>query len=178
MKHAMEVNGQFLEARSNAARFFHPSDALFDYGALPISGSIKLDSSVVARPFIALVRNDRLDPTGSEPIPNAANAVSFVGGQPVRTGSWAAQALRNGDAVHHRLDLRRFMNLPGRNFDTQRSSEAVSNQVELRPKPASAAAQSVVRRFVGMPAKLFSQRQPPYAHHGRLRHRYTRGPSR
>ena len=151
----MEVDGQFLEASSNSAGLLHPSDALFDDGALPISGSIELDSSVVARPFVALVWNDRLDSTGSKPIPYASNTIPFVGDQFVRTGSRTPQALRNSDAIHHGFDARRFVNLAGRNLNGQRSSVAVSNQVELRSKPASAAAQSVIRRFVRMPVETF-----------------------
>ena len=40
------------------------------------------------------------------------------------------------------------MNLPTRHFESEQHSRAVSNQMELRSKPASAAAQSVVGRFV------------------------------
>ncbi len=145
----MEVDGQFFEARANASRFFHPSDALFDYGALSIGPSVELDPTVVARSFVALVWDDRLDPAGSKPVPHARNAVPFVGSQFFRACSRTPDSLRDRDAVHHRLDLRRFVNLPGRDLNGQWSSAAVSNQVELRSKPASAAAQSVVRRFVG-----------------------------
>ncbi len=155
MKHSMEVNGQFLEACTNASRFLHPSDALFDDGALPIGRSVELDPTVVARSFVALVRDDRLDAAGSKPVPHARNAVPLVDSQFFRACSWTPDPLRDGDAVHHRLDLRRFVNLPGSDLDGQRSSAAVSNQVELRSKPASAAAQSVVRRFVGMPVETF-----------------------
>ncbi len=150
MKHAMEVNGQFLEAGANASRFLHPSDALFDYGALSIGRPVEPDPTVVAGRFVALVRNDRLDAASSKPVADAWNAVPFVGGQFLWTCSRTPQTLWDGDTVHYPLDLRRFVDLPGSDLNGQGSSVAVSNQVELRSKPASAAAQRVVRRFVGM----------------------------
>ena len=127
----MEVNGQFFEARANASRFLHPSDALFDHGALSIGRSVELNPPVVARPSVALVWDDRLDPVGSKPVPHARNTVPFVGGQFLRTRSRTPQTLRDGDAVHYRLDLRRFVDLSGGDLNSQWSSAAVSNQVEL-----------------------------------------------
>ena len=47
-----------------------------------------------------------------------------------------------------RLKLRRLTYLPGGDLHRQRSALAVSNQVELGFKPASAAAQSVIGGFV------------------------------
>ena len=47
------------------------------------------------------------------------------------------------------------MHLSGGYVYGERSSRAVSHQVELRSKPASAAAQSVVGRFVRVPLKTF-----------------------
>ena len=151
----MEVDRKFLEASANASRFLHPSDALFDNSALPIALSVELDPPVVARSSVALVRDDWLDAAGAKPVTHARNTVPFVGGQFLRACSRTPESLRDGDAVHHRLNLRRFVDLPGSNFDGQRSSAAVSNQVELRSKPASAAAQSVVRRFIGVPVETF-----------------------
>ncbi len=156
----MEVDGQFLEARANASRFLHPSDALFDHCALPIRLSIKVHPAIMAGCFVLLVRNDRSDAAGSKPVPDAWNAVPFVGGQFLRTCSRTPQTLRDGDAVHRRLNLRRFVDLPGGDLNGQGSALAVSNQVELRSKPASAAAQSVVRRFVGVPVETFFPAPP------------------
>jgi hypothetical protein len=53
----------------------------------------------------------------------------------------ASDQARDG-LLDHRLHL------PGRHLDRQRSALAVSNQVELRSKPAAAAAQRVVGRLV------------------------------
>jgi len=131
-----------------------------DYPALSISPSVELDSTVVPRPFVALVWYDRLDPTRSKPVPHTRNTVPFVGGQFLRATARTPQALGNGDAVHHRLNLRRFVDLPSRHFDRQRGSVAVSNQVEFRSKPASAAAQSVVGWFVRMPVETFFPAPP------------------
>ena len=160
MKHAMEVNGQFLEAGANASRFLHPSNALFDYGALSIGRSVEPDPTVAASRFVAPVRNDRPDAAGSKPVPDAWNAVPFVGNQFLWTCSRTPQTLGDGDAVHHPLDLRRFVDLSGSDLNGQGSSAAVSNQMELRSKPASAAAQSVVRRLVGMAVETFFPAPP------------------
>jgi len=173
----MEVDSQFLESRADASRFLHPPDTLFDDGSLSVGRLVEFDSPVMVRRFVALVRNDRLDPSGSKPIANAPYAVPFVGGQSLRACSRAPQTLRDGNAVHHRLDLRRFMDLPGGDLHGQGSSLAVSNQVELRSKPASAAAQSVVAGSSGCWTRLFSQRRQRLARHGRSHRRCTKDPS-
>jgi len=36
LKHPMKVNGQFLEARADAAALLQPADALLDHGTLAI----------------------------------------------------------------------------------------------------------------------------------------------
>ena len=77
----MEVDGQFLESRANASRFFHPPDALLDDGALSVGRLVELDSPVTVRRFVALVRDDRLDPSGSKPIANTPHTVTLVSGQ-------------------------------------------------------------------------------------------------
>ena len=47
------------------------------------------------------------------------------------------------------------MRLPGGHFNRKRSALAVSDQVELRSQPASAVAQRVIRRFVGIAVETF-----------------------
>ncbi len=153
----MKDHGQFLEVRANVARSLHPSYALFDHGARSIDHSVKLDRTVAASRFVALVWDDRLGAAGSKRVPDAWNAVPlpFVGGQFLRVCSWTPQALWDDDVVHYRLGLCRFVDVPGSDLSGQGSSAAVSNQVELRSKPASAAAQIMIRRFVGMPVETF-----------------------
>ena len=46
--------------------------------------------------------------------------------------------------MHHVVELRRFVRLPRRECDGEDKAVAVSNQVELAPLSAAAAAQSVV----------------------------------
>jgi hypothetical protein len=58
------------------------------------------------------------------------------------------------------------MHLAGRHLDGRRNSIAVGNQVELRSKPAPAAAQSVVGRFVRVPFETFLS-APEAAHAAR-----------
>src|SRR3990172_7198222 len=156
----MEVDGQFFEACADASRLLHPSDARFDHGASPIRPSIEAHPTVIAGCFVLFVGDHRFDAAGSKPITDTRNAVAFIGGQFLGALARRSQALGDGNAVHHRLDLRRFMDLPGRNLNGQRSAATVSNQVEFRTKPASAAAQCVVCRFIGMPVETFLSAPP------------------
>ena len=174
LKHAMKVNGRFLESCTNTSRFFHPSNALFDDGALSIGRSVKLNPTVIVSRFVALVRNDRPDAASSKPIPNALNAVPFVSaadffgrvrGRPRRCGmtmpfitdsscvdSWTWPAVTSTVRGVPRPPVTRW------NFDP--------NPPRLRPKAWSAGSS-------GRRSRLFYQRR----HERRLR-QCTKDPSR
>src|SRR5215212_9976823 len=150
----MKVNGQFLEARADAAALLQPADALLDHGTLAIGPFVKLHRRVPPRCLRILVRNHRADALLPEPVADAPCAVGFIPGQLPRL--FAAPVLPRGDERgHHRFKARRFVHLAAAQFESQRSSLAVSNQMEFGSKPASAAAQSVVGRFVGMTLETF-----------------------
>src|SRR5262249_50756454 len=107
-----------------------------------------------------LVWNHSSDAAGTQPVAHRRPAVGLVTGQYPWAFSWPAQRLRNGDVIHHRIDTCRFVDLARGDFDRQRSGLAISDQVELRSKPASAAAQRVVGGFVLVPAEAFLSAPP------------------
>src|SRR5882672_504599 len=150
----MKVNGQLLEARADAAALLQPADALLDYGALAIGPLVKLHRRIPSRCLRVLVRDHRTDALLLDPVADAPCAIGFVSGQLARL--FAAPVLPRGDEPgHQRLEARRFVHLAGVQFEGQRSSLAVSNQMELGSKPASAAAQSGVGRLIGVALETF-----------------------
>ena len=156
----MIVDRQLFETGADAAKLLEPADALFDDCAASVCVAIKSDARVVPRPFIVLVRNDRLNPAATQPGAHPLDAVSLVAGEfPGPVSSPALLAPPSNAACYglpdDRLGPRRFVDLTRRNLDGERSSRAVSNHMEFRSKPASAAAQRVVRRFVGMAVETF-----------------------
>src|SRR2546430_6092509 len=135
----MKVNRQLLESRADAAAFLQPADALLDDRPLAIRLFVELHCRIPASRLVLLVRNHCKDALLFQPVADALHAVGFVGGE--LPGLFAASLLPRGDeGCDHRLKALRFMHLAGAELERQRSSLAVSNQVEFRSKPASAAA--------------------------------------
>src|SRR6266480_4974642 len=123
----MKMNRQFLEAGSDAAALLQPADALLDHRTLAIGPLVKLHRRIPPRCLVVLVRNHRADALLLDPVADAPCAVGFVGGQLARL--FAASVLPRGDeGGHQRLKARRFMHLASAQFESQRSSLAVSNQ--------------------------------------------------
>lgn len=91
--------------------------------------------------------DQRLDAVLPKPIPHAVVAVALIARQLLWPFAWSSQRLRDGNLIHHRLNARRFVRLPGGHFDRQRQASTVSHQVELAAESASRAAQSVVFRL-------------------------------
>src|SRR5438477_10004352 len=150
----MKMNGQFLEARADAAALLQPAHALLDHRALAIGLLVKLHRRIPPRRLGVLVRDHRADALLLDPVADAPRAIGFVSGQ--LAGLFAASLLPGGDERgHQRLEARRFVHLTGAELEGQRSSLAVRNQMEFGSKPASAAAQSVVGRFVGVSLETF-----------------------
>ena len=113
---------------------------------------------IPSRLLIVFVRNHWKNVMLLEPVADALLAIGFIGGQLL--WFFASSLLARGDeGCNHRLKALRFIHLPGAEFDTQRSSRAVSNQVEFRSKPTSAAAQKVVLGFVAVPPETFCLRR-------------------
>lgn len=151
----MKMDGELFETCADAAAFLEPADALLDDAASTISSLIEANSPVVLCFFILLVWNDRADSATFNNFARRLSAVSLVSREATWAASRTSQTLRNGDSVQERFDASGFMLLTGSDMRNQRSSLAVSNQVELGSKPASAAPQRMVRRFVRVPLSTF-----------------------
>lgn len=158
----MEIDRQFFIPRSDAAEVFQPAYALFDHASAAVSFAIKFHRRIPACLFIVLVRDDRLNALSVEPVTQPLDAVSLVAGKLLRLVSTPAFLTSPSDQTgyrlpDYRLGERRFMHLSARHLDGKRSALTVSDQVEFRSKPTSAAAQRVVRRFVGVTLDTFLQ---------------------
>src|SRR5690348_14077046 len=156
----MEVNRQLLETRADAAELLEPADALLGHAAAAVGDAVEPDRRVMPRRLVVLVRDHRLDPLTQQPLAHALNAVGLVAGDLLglvpTPAAFAAPADQRRDRLaDDRLGPRRFVDLPGGDFDGEGSARTVSNHVELRSKPASAAAQCVVGGLVGVPPETF-----------------------
>src|SRR5438477_4759493 len=156
----MKVHRQFLEARADAAELLEPADTLLGDTAAAVRLAVKLHVRVVPGLLVVFVRDHRLDLLFHQPITDPRHAVTFVSGKllglvpalslPASASDQACDRLPD-----HRLGHRRFVHLSGSHFNGKRSSRTVSDHMELRSKPASRAAQCVVRRLVGVARETF-----------------------
>jgi len=156
----MEVHGQLLEPRADAAEFLEPADALLGDAAPSVCHAVEPDRRVVAGMLVVLMRDDRLDLLSGEPIPHALDAVALVPGELPGLAATSPPLPSASDQERDRLPddrlgPRRFVDLPRGDFDGQGSARTVSDHVELRSKPAAAAAQRVVGGFVGVALDTF-----------------------
>src|ERR1051326_3580451 len=156
----MKVYGQLLETRADAAEFLEPADALFGDAAAAIGPMVKRHPGVVSRRLVLFMWDHRLDLLPDEPIPHPLHAVSFVAGQlagfvPALAGLASSSDQGRDRLPDDRFGPRRFVDLPGGDLDGKWSARTVSDHMEFRSKPASAAAQCVVFGFVGMPLETF-----------------------
>ena len=156
----MEVHGQFFKPRADASALFHPADALLGDIAASIGPAVKPDHRISLASSLSYVGSARLDLLRAEPISQTLHAISFVtrqlpGFMPT-TQRLTPPSNQEGDRLaDDRLGTRRFVDLAGRDFDGKRSSRTVSDHVEFRSRPAFAAAQCVIGRFVGMSPETF-----------------------
>jgi len=156
----MEVNGQLFEPCADAAEFFEPADALFGDASTPICDAIEPDRRIMPRPFVLFVRDHGDDLLPAQPVANAFDAVGLITGELaglVTTLAFLASASDQGRdrLADDRFGECRFVDFSGGDFDGKWSARTVSDNMELRSKPASAAAQCVIRGFVGVTLKTF-----------------------
>src|SRR6476660_3725180 len=156
----MEVHGQLLEPGADAAELLEPADALLGDRSAAVGHAVEPDRRVVPGVLVVLVRDHRLDLLTAQPVAHALHAVALVAGQSPglvpALASPASAADQGRDRLpDDRLGPRRFVDLPGGDFDGKRSSRTVSDHVELRSKPAAAAAQRVVGGLVGVAPETF-----------------------
>ena len=105
MQHGVEIDGQLLKPRTDAAAFLQPADTLLDHRPLPIGLLIKPRRRAVPGVFVFLVRNDRFDPSARQPVADTLDAVAFIAGQ--FSGFAATSAFARGDVGgNDRLELR------------------------------------------------------------------------
>jgi hypothetical protein len=156
----MEVNGQLLESCADAAELLQPSDALLDDRSTAVSKAVEPDRRIVPGVFVFFVRNDGNDFLSAQPVADALDAVALVAGQLAGLVTTLAEFAPASDQgcdrlADDRFGTRRFVDFAGGDFDGKWSARTVSDNMELRSKPASAAAQCVIRGFVGMTLETF-----------------------
>jgi hypothetical protein len=157
LKHPMEVNRQLFESRTDTAVLLQPPDTLLHHAPATVGFPVKFHPPIPSGRFVVLVRDDGFDPTFFQPVTDVSGAVALIRGKFLRLAtSFPAPT----DQARHglsddRFEPPRFTDLSGGHFDAQRSAVAVSNQMELGSKPASAAAQRVVRRLIGVAVETF-----------------------
>ena len=162
LKHTKIIDGELFVSGADAAEVFEPANTLLDDAATTVGLTIEFHIRVVPGLFVVFVRDHRFDVRGLEPVADALHAVAFVGSDLARfvppLSLLPPASDQAGDRLaDDRLGSRRFVRFTGGDFDGERGSFAVGDQVEFRSKAASAAAQRVVRRFVGVPlATVFS----------------------
>ena len=148
----MEVHGQLLEPRADTAELLQPADALLGNATASVRHAVETRRRIVAGVFVFLVRNHRLDLLPGQPVAHALHAVALVAGElpglATTFAPLASAADQERDGLSDdRFGPCRFMDLPRSDFNGKRSARTVSDHVELRSKPAAAAAQCVVRWF-------------------------------
>jgi hypothetical protein len=156
----MEVYRQLLEPRADAAELLQPADALLGDATAPVRDAVEPHRRVVAGVLVVLVRDDRLDLLPRQPVAHAPDAVAFVAGELPGLAATASSPASASDQERDRLPddrfgPRRFVDLSSGDFDGEGSALTVSDHVELRSKPAAAAAQRVVGGLVLVPLETF-----------------------
>jgi hypothetical protein len=103
------------------------------------------------KPGILTPGDQRADMPGPEGSADRGMVIALVGDEELRAAARGARRLRDADRVEERPDVERLVLLPGGRQAGEGDSVAVRYQVELRPKPASRAAQSMVGGLSGSP---------------------------
>src|SRR5215203_515594 len=154
----MKVHCQFLEARADPPELLQPSDALLGDAAAPVRHAVEPCRGVVAGVLVVLVRDHRLDLLIGQPVAHAPHAVALVAGELPGLATTPAPPSPPSPPSDQRRDRSpddRLVDLPGADFDGQGSARTVSDHVELRSKPAAAAAQCVVGGLVAVSLETF-----------------------
>src|SRR4051794_781984 len=182
----MEVHGQLLEPRADAAELLEPADALLGDAPAAVGPAVEPHRRVVAGRFVVLVRDHRLDLLSPQPVAHPLHAVRLVAGELpglVPALAFLASPPDQGrDRLpDDRLGPRRLVDLPGRDFDGKGSARTVSdhtwnfdpNPPRLRPNAWSAGSSGGACR-----STLFCQPRPRRGRRGRSSRPRTTAPSR
>ena len=110
LQHRQEADRQLLESSAYSPAFLQPTHTPFNDAPPSVCGFVELQrAAFVVGQLILALRSHRLDAVSPQPLPHAPIAVAFVAGQAQRTLTRPTQRLGNRYAVHHFLDLRRFV---------------------------------------------------------------------
>lgn len=93
------------------------------------------------------LRNDGLDPSGSQVASDRAGRVCLVASDRVRAGARAARVAADPQVRHQWEEHRKVTGLSGRDQSDQREPVAVDELVDLRGQPTAGAADAVIRRL-------------------------------
>lgn len=107
-----------------------------------------MHSTIVGRALVLPVRDDRSYAPLAQVLSKALDAVSLVTRQTLWTATRSPYGLGDLKGSQQGFDTRGFVLRSGRHVRDQRHALAVSNQMEFRSKPASAAAQGMVVGFL------------------------------
>ena len=134
------IDGKLFVARSERAVFLVPSDHPLDDVPSPIQ---RLIESLVARLVLACW-DHRADPPLPAPPADAWVAVALVPRQVIRPTSTTRPTMEQSPR-HSRLERRAVVCLSGRNVDRDDPTMLITNQVDLGRKPATRAAERMVK---------------------------------
>ena len=148
LDHSEVIHSQLFKTGRDAAALFEPSDTALD----DISSAVGvLVEGLADGYFIRSLGDNRKDAVLVEPSTDVRKAIAFVSGDTLGSLSRSAQGLGDSDGVHDGLQVTGFVVLTGAYFGRERKAVAVSDQMDLGPKPAARASQRVVGGLVGSP---------------------------
>jgi hypothetical protein len=148
--HCAVVSGALLVASSQPTPLFEPIDAPFHDVATcvdrPVEGERAAGPHGTPRPLIRALGYDMWDLPLAQQVPTPGIAVALVGNDPVWAGARPPPPIGawDPDAVEHEGQLRTVMPVSWRDHDGERSSFAVTGEMELGGQPSTAAPESLV----------------------------------
>lgn len=95
-------------------------------------------------PRVATRRDDRLDATCAQPLPDTPRIVATADCQPFRTTPGAPRGTRNGDLVHQGFDLGCLLPLTGGEAGIERKAALVADEMDFGAEAAGGASKGMV----------------------------------
>jgi hypothetical protein len=148
--HASVILRGLFKTRKDAATFFQPANESFDDVALTVCFTVPFDAAGIAI-LVALAGDHRLDAGVEEVLVDPRGAITLVARQHQRFGDRLIVAASKVDAFQERFQSGRFVILTSRQMKVEGISVGIAEEVDLRRKPAPAAAESVIVGFFGIP---------------------------
>jgi hypothetical protein len=148
--HRAIIERAFLIPGGYTAPLFKPVDAAFHHVAPRIDRLVKDEwttrSRRASRALVASLWDRMVDLPLAQPAATPWIAVAFVSDEAVWAGTWspASAGAWNPDALQDRFQLGAFMAVPWADHDGERSSAAVTGEMELGGQPSTTAPESLV----------------------------------